>query len=59
RVIAEHYKKKVHSVAFQLLGKGRELADVLGVNLTFVLLGNSFDEKLDDFSQYGMDEIIY
>ena len=58
-VIAEHYKRKIHSVAFQLLGKGRELADALGVNLTFVLLGNSFDEKLDDFSQYGMDEIIY
>ena len=58
-VIAEHYKKKIHNVAFQLLGKGRELADTLGVNLTFVILGNSFDEKLDDFSQYGMDEIIY
>jgi len=58
-VIAEHYKSKIHNVAFQLLGKGRELADALGVNLTFVLLGNSFDEKLDDCSHYGMDEIIY
>ncbi len=58
-VIAEHYKKRIHSVAFQLLGKGRELADALGVNLTFIILGNSFDEKLEDFSQYGMDEIIY
>jgi len=26
-VIAEHYKSKIHNVAFQLLGKGRELAD--------------------------------
>ena len=58
-VIAEHYKRKIHSVAFQLLGKGRELSDTLGVNLTFVILGNSFDEKLEDFSRYGMDEIIY
>jgi len=58
-VIAEHYKSKIHNVAFQLLGKGRELADALGVNLTFVILGISFDEKLDDFSYYGMDEIIY
>jgi len=58
-VIAEHYKKKIHSVAFQLLGKGRELADALGVNLTFVILGNSFDDQLKEFSQYGMDEIIY
>lgn len=58
-VIAEHYKSKIHSVAFQLLGKGRELSDTLGVNLTFVILGNNFDEKLEDFSKYGMDEIIY
>jgi len=58
-VIAEHYKNKIHSVAFQLLGKGRELADLLEVNLTLVILGANFDEKLEEFSHYGMDEIIY
>jgi electron transfer flavoprotein alpha subunit/NAD-dependent dihydropyrimidine dehydrogenase PreA subunit len=58
-VIAEHYKNKIHNVAFQLLGKGRELSDTLGVNLTLVILGANFDEKLGDFSQYGMDKIIY
>lgn len=58
-VIAEHYKSKILNVAFQLLGKGRELSDSLGVNLTLVILGANFDEKLADFSQYGMDEIIY
>ena len=58
-VIAEHYKNKIHNVAFQLLGKGRELADLLEVNLTLVILGANFDEKLEEFSQYGMDEIIY
>ncbi|MFX0074049.1 MAG: FAD-binding protein [Candidatus Hermodarchaeota archaeon] len=58
-VIAEHYKGKIHNVAFQLLGKGRELSDILGVNLTLVILGYNFDKKLDEISQYGMDEIIY
>jgi len=58
-VIAEHYKKKIHNVAFQLLGKGRELSNTLSVKLTFVILGDSFDEQLEDFGQYGMDEIIY
>ena len=58
-VIAEHYNNKIHNVAFQLLGKGRELADLLGVNLTLVILGANFDKKLEEFSQYGMDEIIY
>ncbi|KKM92548.1 hypothetical protein LCGC14_1217350 [marine sediment metagenome] len=58
-VIAEHYKNKIHPVAFQLLGKGRELANLLKVNLTLVILGVNFDEKLEEFSQYGMDDILY
>ena len=58
-VIAEHYKSKIHNVAFQLLGKGRELSEILGVNLTLVILGDNFDERLGEISQYGMDEIIY
>lgn len=58
-VVAEHYKNKIHNVSLQLLSKGRELADLLQVNLTFVILGADFDDKLEDFSQYGMDEIIY
>lgn len=58
-VIAEHYNKKVHDVAFQLLGKGRELADNLGVDLTLVLLGYEFDDILEDFGHYGADEVIY
>jgi len=58
-VIAEHYKDKIHDVAFQLLGKGRELADILKVNLTLVILGANFDNQLDEFSYYGVDEIIY
>jgi len=58
-VIAEHFRGKVHPVAFQLLGKGRELADLLNVKLTLVLLGASFDDKLNEFNKYGMDEILY
>ena len=58
-VVAEHYKKKIHNVSLQLLGKGRELADLLQVNLSLVILGTDFDEKLEEFSLYGMDEIIY
>ena len=58
-VVAEHYKGEIHPVAFQLLGKGRELADKLNVSLTLVLLGADFDGQLDKLSQYGQDEIIY
>ncbi len=58
-VIAEHFKNKIHNVVFQLLGKGRELADALKVNLSLVILGANFDDNLKEFSQYGADEIIY
>ena len=58
-VVAEHYKGEIHPVAFQLLGKGRELADKLNGSLTLVILGADFDGQLDKLSQYGQDEIIY
>ncbi|MBD3256408.1 MAG: 4Fe-4S dicluster domain-containing protein [Candidatus Lokiarchaeota archaeon] len=58
-IVAEHYNGVIHPVAFQLLGKGRELADKLNVSLTLVILGSDFDKKLDEISQYGQDEIIY
>ena len=58
-VVAEHYKGEIHPVAFQLLGKGRELADKLNGSLTLVILGADFDSQLDKLSQYGQDEIIY
>ncbi|MFX1393368.1 MAG: FAD-binding protein [Promethearchaeota archaeon] len=58
-VIAEHYKSKIHDVAFQLLGKGRELADKRKANLTLLILGADFDNQLEKISQYGQDEIIY
>ncbi|UCD00647.1 MAG: electron transfer flavoprotein subunit alpha [Promethearchaeota archaeon] len=58
-VVAEHYKKKIQNVSFQLLSKGRELADLLQVKLSFVLLGKDFDDELEELSLNGMDEIIY
>ncbi len=58
-VIAEHYKNIIHPVTFQLLGKGGELAKELEVNLSLVILGANFDERLEEFSLYGPDEILY
>ncbi|MDZ7267488.1 MAG: electron transfer flavoprotein subunit alpha/FixB family protein [candidate division KSB1 bacterium] len=39
-VVAEHLKGKLADVTFEMLGKGRELADARGGNLVAVLLGN-------------------
>jgi electron transfer flavoprotein alpha subunit/NAD-dependent dihydropyrimidine dehydrogenase PreA subunit len=58
-VIAEHFKGEIHNVVYQLLGKGRELSDKLSTTLTVVLLGDNFDKVLEDFGEYGVDEVIY
>jgi len=39
-VVAEHLKGKLADVTFEMLGKGRELANAKGGNLVAVLLGN-------------------
>ncbi len=43
-VIVEHLEGKVADVTFELLGKGRELADALGGSLSAVLLGHQVQE---------------
>ncbi|MDP2912154.1 MAG: electron transfer flavoprotein subunit alpha [Candidatus Omnitrophota bacterium] len=44
-VFCEQKKGVVQSVAYELLGKGRELADTLGVDLCGVLLGENIKEE--------------
>jgi electron transfer flavoprotein alpha subunit len=58
-VIGEHFRNKIHRVVYELLGKGRELADELDVNLSVALLGSDLDKKLEELGNYGADEIIY
>ncbi|MBY9005099.1 MAG: 4Fe-4S binding protein, partial [Candidatus Lokiarchaeota archaeon] len=58
-VIAEHYAGEIHKVAYQLLGKGRELANILKTDLTIVILGINFDKILSSFGDYGADQVIY
>lgn len=58
-VIAEHFKNEVNKVAYQLLGKGQELAKILNVKLTLIVLGANIDKKLKEFGEFGADEVIY
>jgi electron transfer flavoprotein alpha subunit len=57
-VFAEQDGGVVHPVAFELLGKGRELADRLSVELSAVLLGRGVREKADELTHYGAD-VVY
>lgn len=56
-VFCEQKKGEVQSVSFELLGKGRELADKLGVNLCAVLLGDGMEEKCGELIARGADKV--
>ncbi|NQT32844.1 MAG: 4Fe-4S binding protein [Candidatus Omnitrophica bacterium] len=56
-VFAEQKKGKVQSVAFELLGKGRELADQLKSDLCAVLLGENTDESSKELIARGADKV--
>ncbi|GAB6095014.1 electron transfer flavoprotein subunit alpha/FixB family protein [Desulfatiferula olefinivorans] len=45
-------------IALEMLGKGRDLADKLGVDLTAVLLGAAVKPLADDLVAYGADKVI-
>ncbi len=57
-VFAEQKDGKVQPVVYELLGKGRELADKLGVDLSAVLLGDKVEDQVDELIFRGAD-IVY
>jgi len=56
-VFCEQKKSVVQSVAYELLGKGRELADTLGVELCGVLLGENVREEAQKIVHRGADKV--
>lgn len=56
-VVAEQYKGVVQSVTYELLGKGRDLADKLGVELCAVLLGKDMHSKTDELIHRGAEKV--
>ncbi|MFL0194100.1 electron transfer flavoprotein subunit alpha/FixB family protein [Clostridium sp. WILCCON 0269] len=58
-VFAEQRDGELQKVALQLVGKGRELADTLGVELTALLLGSGVDEAAKELIAHGADKVLY
>ncbi len=58
-IYAEQREGKIHSVAFELLGAGRKLADDLGQKLVAVLLGSNLRPAADELTAYGADRVYY
>ena len=57
-VFAEQKRGKIQDVVYELLGKGRELADKLGERLACVLIGNDIKSQTSDLISHGSD-IVY
>jgi electron transfer flavoprotein alpha subunit len=58
--IAEQSKGKLRDVSFELLSRGRKLADKMDTKLCSVLLGsNVTDETLQELIYRGADEVYY
>lgn len=58
-VFAEQREGKLHTVAYELLGAGRKLADDLGQKLVAVLLGHNLRPAADELIAYGADKVFY
>ena len=56
-VFAEQRKGKVQPVAFELLGKARELARDLGCDVSAVLLGERLEEEIQELIWRGADKV--
>lgn len=57
-VFAEQREGKVQSVALELLGKARELADALGERVVAVLAGSGVKSEARKLIEYGADMVI-
>jgi electron transfer flavoprotein alpha subunit len=56
-VFAEQKKGRVQSVVFELLGKARELADMLDTEVSAVLLGKGVENQAQELIWRGADKV--
>lgn len=57
-IFAEQENGKIHPVSYELLGKGRDIADKLGVKLSCVLLGFQMKNEVNELICRGADKIF-
>ena len=57
-IYAQQVDNKLSSIAFELIGKAKELASDLGTDVTAVLLGSNVKGLADELGEYGADKVI-
>lgn len=56
-IVGETRNKQASSITFQLISKGRELADALGEDLSVILIGHNLNSTCNELSRYGIDNL--
>ena len=57
-VFAQQVDNVLDGVAFELLGKGKDLAKDLNTDVTAVLIGSGVKDLADQLAEYGADKVI-
>ena len=57
-VFIEQRDGEIQPVALELLGKARDLADVLGEKVVAVFPGHNIKDKADELIAYGADDVV-
>lgn len=57
-VFAQQVDNVISGIAYELLGKGKELAATLGTEVTAVLIGSDVRGLADSLAEYGADKVI-
>ena len=57
-IYAQQVDNEISPIAYELLGKARELAEPLGTNVTAVLVGSGVKDLCGSLAEYGADRVI-
>lgn len=57
-IFAEQVDNQISNIAYELLGKAKDLAKDLGTDVTAVLIGSGVKELADRLAVYGADRVI-
>lgn len=57
-VFAQQVDNEISSIAFELIGKGKSLANDLNTEVTAVLVGSGVKNLCDELAAYGADKVI-
>ena len=58
-VFAQQTDGKVDNIAFELIGKAKDLAKDLNTDVTAILLGYNIADQAERLAHYGADKIVY